>query len=239
MTVSEVITLGLSRAGIQATTSTARARALLYLNETLSDLSSRPAQGWWWLVKSSSFTTVDGTRTYTLATDLLVIRQLRDSTNGRMLTPVGLDFVLEADPDLDEEGDARCWYPTGVSSANGRTMVGLYPIPGTTGDTIAYEYYAFIDSLTNADDATSDMHTTYGLPRILEMALSLGIAKRYQQQEGDLESSVAYHAEYETIIKRAMRLNGQQQITKELRLQRPHGGRGLIPVYQPEEGSLS
>src|SRR3990167_7379447 len=103
MTPAAVIDLALAQAGVVGTDSDFRSRMLLYFNEAVHDIESRPRQGWWWLARRSTFTTTDGTRLYSLASDCMVPRFLRDQTNNRLLVPTTLDQALERDPDLDEE----------------------------------------------------------------------------------------------------------------------------------------
>lgn len=81
------------------------------------------------LLDVQSFTTVDGTQAYNEAGSTLGIRQVFDVENDAVLLHESVEnFLLR---DEDTEGDPLYWTRFGG-------QLHLWPVPGTTGDTIKY-----------------------------------------------------------------------------------------------------
>ena len=238
MTPSAAITLALKRCGLESTNGTYRSQMLLYLNATLSDIEGRATGGWWYRFKETHFHTTDGTKTYSLASDVLYPLSFRDSTNNRTLIFTTADEVDHLDPDHSEEGDALLVYLHGMNGTTGYQDVGLHPTPGTTSDQIDYRYYGAQANLTNADDATSDFLTTYGIPLLIQPAIWLGGARMMLLELQDLEAASLQQGEYDRTLKQALGVNVRQRGNRMLRLGRVHGDGSRSPVFQPAEGSL-
>lgn len=238
MTPSAAISLALKRCGLESTNSAYRSQMLIYLNASLSDIEGRATGGWWYRFKESHFHTTDGTKTYSLDADVLYPLSFRDSTNNSTLTMTTADEVDRLDPDHSEEGTQKLVYLAGVNGTTGYQTVGLHPTPGTTNDQIDYRYYGAQANLTNADDATSDFLTTYGIPLIVQPAIWLGAAKLFLQEEQDLEAAALQSQESERLLKQALAVNVRHRGNRVLRLGRTRISDSKTPVYQPEEGSL-
>ena len=88
-----------------------------YFNEGTKDLAQR--HDWRWLIKSSTITTADGTKTYSLAADVLKPLMFVHTTDDVTMAMVDIQEMIQADPDNDEEGASRFVVVNGINSSTG------------------------------------------------------------------------------------------------------------------------
>ena len=134
MTLTKLMQLGLARAGLSTSNTLFLDRARDYFNEGTKDLAQR--HDWRWLIKSSTITTADGTKTYSLAADVLKPLMFVHTTDDVTMAMVDIQEMIQADPDNDEEGASRFVVVNGINSSTGYWEVDLHPIPDTNSETI-------------------------------------------------------------------------------------------------------
>lgn len=121
-----------------------------YSNDWLRMIAARVPAAFW---TTTTFSTVNGTRTYNLATDW--IRMKRVVYNDTDVLPAAtIDQLHQITSDFDQSGTPRVYYiqrtPTGGSSQV-TGLVGLWPVP-TSAVTIRYWYEYMPSVLTNPSD---------------------------------------------------------------------------------------
>ena len=174
------------------------------------------------------------TRQYQLASDVLMPYSWRDETNDRRLLIASWDEMDAADADQDESGDARWVVPEGIDSSTGYQVVALYPLHSTSNETFKYRYHSFIPDWTSDDDSTA---LDRWVPQVLQPALIYGGAKLYKQEKGDDDGAEAEASEYDRLINRALRLNGNMWGNR--RRVRGYARGGQPFNFNVQEGSLT
>lgn len=237
MTNLEAIKVGIRRAGLSDTNATYLGWGRTYLNTVTKEIDGDST--WWWKFKSGSITTDGSTRLYDAGND---VQQLIWGANQTRDNPLGIrpsTHAMKLDPPLTETGSPDFIYIWGVASDNGQMQIGTYPIDSTSGETIAYMYYAFTPDFTSAND--EDSLDPYIHPTV-QPALSFGIARLLMQQEGDQEGAEVEEAEMQKVLNRARRANGQV-LGEYVALRNPAGiatGMGInaLKSLTIQEGSL-
>jgi len=235
MTGAEAVTMVLQRVGLDSRVTTYRAQALLYVNAQLRDIEGRGSGNWWWLYRTATLSTANGTAAYQLVAYVQRPIAFCDTTNNRSLPIVTADKVNRIDPDGSESGYPKLVYLNGMHATTGYQVVGLYPIPDAAY-TISYDYYAICDDIADNDN---EMQTAYRIPKILQPSVWLGASKLYLQELQFPEASAVNAAESERVIKSALAVNSHQTGYENLRLSRRGGPRiGPLVSFVPEDGSL-
>ena len=180
MTLTKLMQLGLARAGLSTSNTIFLDRARDYFNEGTKDLAQR--HDWRWLIKSSTITTADGTKTYSLAADVLKPLMFVHTTDDVTMAMVDIQEMIQAAPDNDEEGASRFVVVNGINSSTGYWEVDLHPIPDANSETITYHYFAFVPDKTSLNDNT-DLAST--MPEWAQWAMVHFIAARYKGEKGD------------------------------------------------------
>ena len=114
MTNLQIIQIALRRVGLNTTSSVFKDSARDYLNMIAQDIASR--EKWNWLFKSSTFSTTNGTRTYSLASDVVAPLSFRNVTEDHVMLIMSTQDVDAADPDASINGDPRWVAIDGVDS---------------------------------------------------------------------------------------------------------------------------
>jgi len=215
MTLSEGITLVLRRAGLSTSASELRTRARAYLSFALAEVV--PLVPWWWLDRTTTFSTSASTRTYQpVSGNVTAWYSFVDQTNDQTLTIVGSDTYDSIDVNRDETGDPEIVFLAGLDTSTGYPVVELWRIPDGTF-TIRARYRADINEWTSSNDDSDFL--TLGLQRILETVVIHGDTAVLQEEEGD-DSAAAAEAGRQS---RAVQLAQRQNLLMQ-------GNRGAPPV---------
>ncbi len=174
------------------------------------------------------------TRQYQLASDVLMPYSWRDETNNRRLLIASWDEMDRADPDQDQEGDARWIVPEGIDSATGYQIVAVFPLHSTSNETFRYRYYSYIPDWTSGNDATS---LDGWIPQLLQPALIYAGAALYKQEKGDDEGAEQERIEYDRQVDRGLKVNSQMFGNRR----RARSDGAVAPGFRfyVQEGSLS
>ena len=232
MTNIEVMQSALRRVGLNTSASTFKDGARSYLNMVGKDIQNR--EKWNWMFKASTFSTSNGTQTYSLASDAATPLSFRNTTENHVIIIMSTQDLDAADPDHSISGDPRWAVIDGVDSS-GYVQVSLYPKPDST-DTIAYRYYRLVPDFVEAND-NSSLNGYYS--PIIQPALVYGIAALYKQEKGDDEGAMADQREMERVIAVASRQNANVQGNRTYRMRRSDDRASGQFSYYPQEGSLS
>ena len=230
MTNLEVMQTALRRVGLNVGSSTFKSGARTYLNMVGKDIQSR--EKWNWMFKASTFDTVDGTQSYSLASDAITPLSFRNTTQNHVIIMMSSQDLDAADPDHSISGDPTWAILDGVDSS-GYTQIALYPKPDSV-DTIAYRYYSLVPDFVESND--SDSLDGYYSP-IVQPALVYGVASLYKEEKGDDQGAVADRQEMERVLAVASRQNANAQGNRIYRMRRSdevgHFG------FSPQEGTLT
>ena len=202
MLLSEAIDMTLRRTGLNSSNTDNRNQARFYLNAISNRIVGRAK--WWWAYKTADLTTVSGTRTYVLASDVLTPFSFVDETNGEPLPFKGWDWFDAIDPEQDATGDVDAITIEGIDATTGLITIAMYPLPSTSSETIRYRYLSYIPDWTDSND--TDNLDKY-LPQILQPALYFGATELYCQEKGDSESGNENRSEYADVIDTALDQN--------------------------------
>jgi hypothetical protein len=159
------------------------ARVLSFINDAYQNIWSREA---WPFLEATSTLTVDTTGKVTAPTDIGKILTIEDTTFGRRLQPVRLDWFTRAYGNrLSQTGDAYLYYFLGSS-------VYVYPIP--TSPTLTARYIRIPPTLTSSPD------TTPLLPFQHHDIIVLGALARCYFMEDDPENKTLAENDFEQRI---------------------------------------
>ena len=232
MTNLEVMQAALRRVGLNTNSSTFKDGARTYLNMVGKDIQSR--EKWNWLFKSSTFSTSDGTQSYSLASDAVTPLSFRNTTENHVIIIMSSQDLDAADPDHSIDGDPRWAVIDGIDSS-GNVEVSLYPKPDSTV-TIAYRYYASVPDFT-VDNDNDSLNQYYS--QTVQPALVYGIASLYKSEKGDDQGAGVDRQEMERVIAVASRQNANVQGNRTYRMRRSDDTASGQFSYYPQEGSLS
>ena len=221
MTPSAMFGIAFDRAGIHRPTTDQTSRAREYLNIISTDVENMAK--WRFLYRTSTIATVDGTRSYSLASDVLYPLNFWDTTNNRTLTTRNPEDITDLDPDEDFESESRLVSVTGINTTTGYWEVDLFPTPDTSAEEIKYRYYATIADLASAADDV-DLGPKY--PKWLQNALLWGLCAIYKEEK-NLSSTVEWERQA-LALKAGLRVNEQVNVLPDLRLGRSYGDRSFI-----------
>ena len=231
MTNLQIIQIALRRVGLNTSSSVFKDSARDYMNMIAQDIASR--EKWNWLFKSSTFNTSSGTRTYSLASDVVAPLSFRNTTEDHIMLIMSTQDIDAADPDASINGDPR-WVSIDGVDASGNIEVTLYPEPDGT-DTIAYRYYSSIPTFTESND--NDSMNPY-VATVCQPALIHGISALYKQEKGDDQGAVSDRQEMERVIAVAVRQNLNVQGNRSYRMRRADDHTSGKFSFQPTEGSI-
>ena len=209
MLLSDAITLVLQRTGLSVSVDETRDNARRYLSMATTDLLSMD-EPWWWLDRTTTFTTTASDRTYTpISAQVTAWYSFVDQSNDRALDIVGSNAYDSNDLDLSETGDAELIYIAGLDSSTGYPIIEISPTPGTTGDTIRVRYRVDIPAFTSSNDDT-DL-SVLGLPKIAENCIIFGASSLYLDEEGDSSSAAREAVRHDRCVAMAASQNRHMQ----------------------------
>lgn len=220
MTLTQVLTMSLRRAGLStSTTGTYWSIARDYFNLGMVDVASRG--NWTWLrTKAEQFALAPGQATKELASDVLIPLDFWDKTNNKRIIPLPENRVQDFDPDEDETSEVVYWSNTGIGS-NGYVEVTWTPTPDAA-DVVYYTYRAIPAAKVSANDGT-DLLATF--PLQIQHAMVHYVAGIYKGEKGDLEGEQQDVAEYEKRVLEALAINDKQGGHDRHRMSKRRGGR--------------
>ena len=125
MTPNKILDIGLRRAGLTASSSEFKDNGREYFNLAAKDITGRVQ--WSWMFQDASITTSSGTRTYSLASDVLEPLSFRDETEDRFLQISSALDTDVLDPDEDESGEAQFVVLKNLNSSTGYWDVDILP----------------------------------------------------------------------------------------------------------------
>lgn len=223
--------IALDRVGLTVLNGTFKDRARDYLNLVGEDVFSRVR--WNWRLKSGTLATVSSQRAYSLASDVLELLSMRDTTNDREIMVVDQGWVDAWDADADETGDPVAVALRGINTTTGYVDVDLYPTP-TSILSLAYRYYSQWVTLTVVNDDTDLLPK---VPAYVQTALVHGVAQLYYEEKGDPEMGALEEARKEAVIARALERNAMAHASRRDRLGRVGDGMGVF-TFTVQDGSL-
>ena len=231
MTPEKIIDIALRRAGLTSSSSDFKDNAREYLNLASKDITGRVR--WSWMFQDASITTSSGTRSYSLASDVLEPLSFRDETEDKFLR---ISSVLDTDmldPDEDESGEAQLVVLKNLNSSTGYWDVDIYPTPDST-NTISYRYYRFIPYLDadGGDDATD---LAPKCPAWVQPALIYGVAGLYLSELGSVDSANMEFRLMESVIDQALDRNARAFVPSS----RMSSDGGKMFAFEVQAGSLS
>jgi len=233
MTPNKILDIGLRRAGLTASSSEFKDNGREYFNLAAKDITGRVQ--WSWMFQDASITTSSGTRTYSLASDVLEPLSFRDETEDRFLQISSALDTDVLDPDEDESGEAQFVVLKNLNSSTGYWDVDIYPTPDST-NTISYRYYRFIEDLDagGADDAT-DLAPKF--PAWVQPALIHGVAGLYLSELGSVDSANMEFRLMESVIDQALERNARAFVPSS-RMYGDRNGDGMF-AFRVQAGTLS
>jgi hypothetical protein len=186
---TKIMTMGLRRAGLMISIPAYTNLGRDMFNLGLKDLVNR--RHWLWRDKEGTFNTVDGTRTYSLASD--VLRPYRnswvDETDDNPLIVRDVQDTDWADPDQATKGQIHSVVFTGISSSDGTWQVDLIDTPDSV-NIIRYRYEIKAAELNDdGTDDSIDLDLTY--PDWVQHAMLLYISAYAKGEEGDDQGQIA------------------------------------------------
>jgi hypothetical protein len=218
--------MGLRRAGLPIGVSDYKDLARDTLVLGLKDLIAR--RKWLWRDKEGTITTSSGTRTYSLASD--VLRPYRDSwvdtTDDNPLIVRDVQDTDWADPDESTTGQIHTVVYTGISSSDGTWQVDLIDTPDST-NTVRYRYE--IKAVELNDDGTddgTDLDLTY--PDWTQNALHLYISAFAKGEEGDDAGQFSDLQLYENQVEKWEKIDARMARTGRIRLPRADQRRSSV-----------
>ena len=231
MTPEKIIDIALRRAGLTSSSSDFKDNAREYLNLASKDITGRVQ--WSWMFQDASITTSSGTRSYSLASDVLEPLSFRDETEDKFLR---ISSVLDTDmldPDEDESGEAQLVVLKNLNSSTGYWDVDIYPTPDST-NTISYRYYRFIPDL-DADGGDDDTDLAPKFPAWVQPALIYGVAGLYLSELGSVDSANMEFRLMESVIDQALDRNARAFVPSS----RMSSDGGKMFAFEVQAGSLS
>jgi len=179
--LSAAITRTLRRAGLPTTETNEKDRARQNLSLIVAQVL--PLVPWWWLDRTTTFSTVASTRTYQpVSSNVSAWWSFVDETNEEPLQIVGPDKYDLLDLDRTETGTVEAVFIEGMDASTGYPVIGLWRTPSAVA-TIRVRYRIDIVEFTSTND-TSELWVL-GLPRIMENVILHGAAALLLEEEGD------------------------------------------------------
>ena len=231
MTPEKIIDIALRRAGLTSSSSDFKDNAREYFNLASKDITGRVR--WSWMFQDASITTSNGTRTYSLASDVLEPLSFRDETENRFIR---ISSVLDTDvfdPDEDESGEAQLVVLKNLNSSTGYWDVDIYPTPDST-NTISYRYYRFIPDL-DVGGGDDDTDLAPKCPAWVQPALIYGVAGLYLSELGSVDSANMEFRLMESVIDQALDRNARAFVPSS----RMASDNGKMFSFTVQAGSLS
>ena len=231
MTPNKILDIALRRAGLTSSSSDFKDNAREYFNLASKDITGRVR--WSWMFQDASITTSNGTRTYSLASDVLEPLSFRDETENRFIR---ISSVLDTDvfdPDEDESGEAQLVVLKNLNSSTGYWDVDIYPTPDST-NTISYRYYRFIPDL-DVDGGDDDTDLAPKCPAWVQPALIYGVAGLYLSELGSVDSANMEFRLMESVIDQALDRNARAFVPSS----RMASDSGKMFSFTVQAGSLS
>ena len=220
MLLSEAITLVLNRAGLDPDTTDYKDRARQYLSLALAEVS--PMADWWWLDRTTTFTTTSGTRDYTpITTNVSAFHSFVDVTNNRVLNIIGTAMYDEMDPDQDDSGTVEAVYIGGIDPTANELLISLWRTPSDSSTSIRIRYRADINEFTSSDDGSDFLQL--GVPRIIENLITHHATSLYLEEEGDVIQADRESQRQGRVLGAALQQNGNQQGNRRYPPIRNHG----------------
>jgi len=207
MTLSQAITTVLKRVGLSTTAGELQVQARLYLGMVVAEVS--PLASWWWLDRTTTFSTVASTRTYTpISGNVAAWHSFVDQSNNRTLAIIGPDEYDALDLDRDDTGTVESVFIGGLDSSTGYPTLELWRTPSAVA-TVRVRYRQDIGAWTSSNDSSALL--ALGIPRIMENVLIYGASGLYMDEEGDEGSAAKEDARYAQALNLALRQNTLQQ----------------------------
>jgi hypothetical protein len=207
MTLNQAITTVLKRVGLSTAAGELQDQARLYLGMVVAEVS--PLANWWWLDRTATFATVNGTRTYTpISGNVAAWFSFVDQSNNRTLSIVGPDEYDALDLDRDDTGTVEAVFIGGLDSSTGYPTIELWRTPSAAA-TIRVRYRQDIGAWTSSNDSSELL--ALGIPRIMENVLIYGASALFMDEEGDEGSAAKEDARYSQVLSLALRQNSRQQ----------------------------
>jgi|TARA_R110000744_G_scaffold328188_4_gene433855 hypothetical protein len=229
MLLSAAITLVLTRTGKTISETDSRDQARQYLSLATTEFIQPTLAMWWFLDKTTTFTTVASTRTYQpVSAQVSQWYSFVDQTNNYGLPIVGPDQYDANDFDLTETGTAEIVYISGMDATTGYPVIEIGPTPGTTGDVIRVRYRIDIPEWAASDDATE--LTVLGLIPIAQNCIVYNASSMYLEDEGDTQSAAREAARYGDCLTLAVGQNRRMQGNRRFPPRRGQQDQPLIRV---------
>ncbi len=208
MLLSDAIALVLSRAGLDPDTTAYKNRARQYLSLGLAEVA--PKADWWWLDRTTTFTTTSGTRDYTpITTNVSAFHSFTDVTNNRLLDIISATMYDDIDPDQDDSGTIEAVYIGGIDPTANEFQISLWRTPSNSSTSIRIRYRADIDEFTASDDGSDFL--SLGIPRIIENVITHHATSLYLEEEGDMAQAGRESQRQYEALGAALEQNGNQQ----------------------------
>ena len=215
------MTLGAARASFAVSAAVYLVRARQYLNDELDELCA--SADWLWRFKTSTISAVNGTSTYSLASDVMFPHTFWDQTNNNTLQVRGLEHLNESDPDRDQTGTPAVVILQGLNTSTGYWTVRIYPTPDASA-TIGYSYWGSIPEVfapgTGGAVVTDSTEMNLYVPRELHPALYHGIEARFYSGKGAHDHADKAFEARDRIIKKSLQLQSRQITTQKFRFSR-------------------
>tara|TARA_Y100000593_G_scaffold40160_1_gene77413 strand:- start:3493 stop:4098 length:606 start_codon:yes stop_codon:yes gene_type:complete len=169
-----------------------------------------PKADWWWLDRTTTFTTTSGTRDYTpITTNVSAFHSFTDVTNNRLLDIISATMYDDIDPDQDDSGTIEAVYIGGIDPTANEFQISLWRTPSNSSTSIRIRYRADIDEFTASDDGSDFL--SLGIPRIIENVITHHAASLYLEEEGDMAQAGRESQRQYEALGAALEQNGNQQ----------------------------
>ena len=234
MTPLEIMTIGLRRAGLTISSAIFKDNARDYMNIQMAEIGA--ATEWQWSETEATLTTVSGTKTYSLSSNVYAPISFRNSTDNLPMavqTPAWLDA---ADANQSDTGSPTTVIPIGINATTGYWEVMLHPTPNDSTTSVPYRYNKILPLFT-PDGASSTIADNASLtpymPINIQHALIYGISQMYHAEKGDYEGDDRERRNKYNSIDTSLTIEGRAFANQRVRFGRPSDTLGRFEFYNP------
>ena len=233
MTPTEVMTIGLRRAGLTISATQFADNARDYMNIQMAEIGA--STEWQWSETEGTLTAVNGTKTYSLDSDVYAPISFRNTTDNYPMVVKTTTWLDTADADQSDTGPPTIIVPIGINATTGYWEVIMHPTP-TGAATIPYRYNKILPLFTSngasstiADSADLDVY----MPVIIQHALIYGVSQMYHAEKGDYEGEDRERRNKDTSINASLAVEGRAFANQRVRFGRPDDTLGRFEFYNP------
>jgi len=234
VTPTEIMTIALRRAGLTITSSAFSDNARDYMNIQMAEIGA--STEWQWSETEATLTTVSGTKTYSLSSNVYAPISFRNSTDNFPMAVQNSAWLDTADANQSDTGSPATIIPIGINATTGYWEVMMHPTPNDSTTSIPYRYNKIIPLFT-ADGASSTIQDSASLapymPINIQHALIYGVSQMYHAEKGDYEGEDRERRNKTNSIDASLTIEGRAFANQRIRFNRSIDTLGRFGAYNP------